>query len=107
MVGMEETDMRTLCLRLTTNRGEELCRLPLPDVQIASVGEAAAQTEGSWPGELQVLDLYTRIENAVLAEGVELAMESLDFQIGVSKALLGVGGDTSQDGFLIVTLPVT
>jgi hypothetical protein len=92
--------MKTLTLCLTTPLGDELGRLDLPDVAIASAGELSEF--GATAIDRQMPELYARIEAAIRNEGMEITLDALDFQILVSRTLLASNGN----GSLQVSVPV-
>lgn len=77
--------MKSLTLILTNAAGDELGRLPLEDVVMAAPGEQTLA--GTLPG-VQMRALYTRVQNAIAGEHMQIAVKPIDFQLVMSRALL-------------------
>ena len=93
--------MKSISLILMTEKGDEVGRLHLPEVQVAAAGEV-----GIAPVRPQLLEqmeeVYAHIHCTLTAEGLEVALEPLDMQIAVSRALLGPDDEES----VLISLPI-
>jgi hypothetical protein len=92
--------MRLVCLQLITPQGDEIQRLPLPDVEVADPGEAGAARRPEPARELAALD--QRITAALQQEGVSSLLDPLDQRIAISRALL----QPDADAAILISLPV-
>lgn len=92
--------MRSIQLRFTSNRGDELGRMPLPDVHVAAAGESGGRASVS--PQRQVPELCDRIRRAAEGEGMTIALDELDLQITVSRGLLAPGNHDDVQ----ISLPV-
>jgi hypothetical protein len=93
--------MKSLILRLLTLNGDELGRLPLPEVHLPEAGASGSTPVRPHLTE-QMEALYARIIQAVEAEQMEVALSPIEMQITVSRVLLA-SDDAAE---IVIDLPV-
>jgi len=78
--------MRSLTLVPQSPQGDELGRLTLPEALIAAAGHDAGEQS---PSRREALgELHELIRKSLHEQGMEVALDLIDFQIAVSRALL-------------------
>jgi hypothetical protein len=92
--------MKSICLVLTSPRGDELGRLRLGNVAVAAAGERGATERPSLTAEMEALG--DRIQSTMAGEGMTVGLDPVDFRIAISRALLQ---ESDQEEIQIV-LPV-
>jgi hypothetical protein len=92
--------MKPVTLLLATTEGDELGRLPLPDVVVAGPDEIEAARRPRLDQEMA--DLNDRIRSAIRQEGMEPALNPIDFRIAISRALL----ELPEGEEILIPIPV-